>query len=260
MCDAGDRGCEDGVDTVVLKEVKYAKKNLIVEMEMDPEYEQAIDDLINEERLNLAHLKYDEQLKLKSDRSLELFNALKDQMSAANIENAQNLKASQIMQPIRYGNVTRSCYNTYNFAIGYDVDGNVNVGLITKHSSTTTDSFVNSVDSYSHISTHVKRIVRAFKKFIVESGQQPFNEFNHTGVWRSLTILECIGDVSMVAGIVAMENSECEENLKKSFSDRFLRDDNFTDADSQFQVLSVYWKRTTIEDCKRTITLEHIGG
>ncbi|VDM50211.1 unnamed protein product [Toxocara canis] len=235
----------------------------------------------------LAHMEYSEQLKRKTDNAVELINAVLRQMAPAGVKNARDMTASDILQPIRYSSKTSACYNKCEFTVGRNPEGKITVGFVGKRPSAA-NTFIVSVETYTHISEHMKRVVNAFQKFVVESGEEvgfeesmilpssfaygalmvhtfelmhsvfPFNELERTGVWKSLMVRECSGDVLIMASILAMKNSEREEELKKSFAERFFRSSNLSDKENRFRITSIYWER--IADAGENSIREHIGG
>lgn len=65
---------------------------------------------------------------------------------------------------------TTSYRNKCEFTVGRDVDGDVRVGFVSGRFAAN-EHFVIPVDTCDNISEHMKRIVKAFEKMVVESGQ-----------------------------------------------------------------------------------------
>uniref|UniRef100_F1KUW7 tRNA (uracil(54)-C(5))-methyltransferase n=1 Tax=Ascaris suum TaxID=6253 RepID=F1KUW7_ASCSU len=206
----------------------------------------------------LTDMPYSEQLKRKMNDATVLVNALLRQMAPAGVENARKISATDILQPIRYSSRTIACYNKCEFTVGRGLEGKMCVGFVAKKQLSVTESFIVSVDKYTHISEQMKRIVNAFQKFVVDSGEEPFNELERSGVWKSLTVRECGGDVLIMVTVLPMKDIEREEQLKKALVERFLRNDNLSNDDSRFRVTSIYWER--IADGGKNFTRENIGG
>lgn len=56
--------------------------------------------------------------------------------------------------------------------MGRGLEGKMCVGFVAKKQLSVTESFIVSVDKYTHISEQMKRIVNAFQKFVVDSGEE----------------------------------------------------------------------------------------
>ncbi|EJW70670.1 hypothetical protein WUBG_18424, partial [Wuchereria bancrofti] len=87
--------------------------------------------------------------------------------------------------------------NKCEFTIGHNIDGHICVGFVGGRFAAN-EHFVVPVDTCDNISAHMKRIVGAFEKLVLESGESPFNEFERKGVWKMLSIREFGSDVMMI--------------------------------------------------------------
>ncbi|VBB26525.1 unnamed protein product [Acanthocheilonema viteae] len=205
----------------------------------------------------LADKPYSEQLEIKmNDVKRIAMNFLKEMINA-HVNGANRIDIESLIESIRPSPRITEYRNKCEFTVGRNIDGDICVGFVGGR-FTANQHFVLPVDTCDNISAHMKRIVGAFEKLVVESGEPPFNEFERKGVWKMLSIREFGLDVMMIVTIFPMEDKEREKALIKVVQERFLHLNNFFDENSLFHITSLYWQR--LANASDPVIYEHIAG
>uniref|UniRef100_A0A915B449 tRNA (uracil(54)-C(5))-methyltransferase n=2 Tax=Parascaris univalens TaxID=6257 RepID=A0A915B449_PARUN len=205
----------------------------------------------------LADIDYNEQLERKMADAKRLATTLVRQMVSANVKDARSINAWELVQPIRRSPQTSGYRNKCEFTVGNDLEGNICVGFVGGRFSASLH-YILPMDECTNISERMKGIVNAFQKFVVDSEQAPFNEFERTGLWKMLTVREFIDDVMIIVTIFPMIDSEKEGQLKEALVERFLRVDTLSDEENKFRVTSIYWQK--LANASDPPVYEHIAG
>uniref|UniRef100_A0A915PR37 S-(hydroxymethyl)glutathione dehydrogenase n=1 Tax=Setaria digitata TaxID=48799 RepID=A0A915PR37_9BILA len=205
----------------------------------------------------LADKPYNEQLEIKMKDVKRIARNFLKEMIGAHVNGATKIDIESLIEPIRPSPRITEYRNKCEFTVGRNVEGQICVGFVGGRFAAN-QHFVVAVSTCDNISMHMKRIVEAFEKLVVESGELPFNEFERKGVWKMLSIREFGSDVMMIVTIFPMEDREREKALIKSVEKRFLQLNNLSDQSSLFRVTSLYWQR--LANASDPVIYEHIGG
>ncbi|KAM3717356.1 tRNA (uracil-5-)-methyltransferase [Dirofilaria immitis] len=205
----------------------------------------------------LANKAYSEQLEIKmNDVKRIAMNFLKE-MIGAHVNAANRIDIESLIESIRPSPRITEYRNKCEFTIGRNIEGHICVGFVGGR-FVANRHFVLPVDTCDNISVRMKRIVGAFEKLVVESGESPFNEFERKGVWKMLSIREFRSDVMMIVTIFPMEDEQREKALIKAVKKRFLQLNNLFDESSLFRITSLYWQR--LANASDPVIYEHIAG
>ncbi|MFH4973865.1 hypothetical protein AB6A40_000574 [Gnathostoma spinigerum] len=202
-------------------------------------------------------LPYSEQLDKKMKNSQRLATLLSKQMIYANVDGAKNINPYDLVEKIRPSPRLTEYRNKCEFTVGKDPDGNTRVGSVGGKFSQNRHYIV-TVNECTHISRQVKEIVTTFERFVIDSGEAPFDEFERTGFWKMLTVREFSSDVMLIVTTFPMDNEEKEALLKQKFAERFLAAGNLGEDGNRFRVTSVYW--CTLKDASYPVIYEFVGG
>uniref|UniRef100_F1KXT9 tRNA (uracil(54)-C(5))-methyltransferase n=1 Tax=Ascaris suum TaxID=6253 RepID=F1KXT9_ASCSU len=205
----------------------------------------------------LADIDYNEQLERKMADAKRLATTLVRQMVSANVKDARAINAWKLVQPIRRSPQTSGYRNKCEFTVGHDLEGNICVGFVGGRFSASLH-YILPMDKCTNISDRMKGIVNAFQKFVVDSEQAPFNEFERIGLWKMLTVREFVDDVMIIVTIFPMTDSEKEGQLKEALVERFLRVDALSEEENKFRVTSIYWQK--LANASDPPIYEHIAG
>ncbi|VDN37120.1 unnamed protein product [Gongylonema pulchrum] len=187
----------------------------------------------------LADKPYSEQLEIKmNDLKRTAANFVKG-MIDARVQGANEINIDELIEPIRPSPRVTAYRNKCEFTIGRDIDENVCVGFVGGRFSQN-QHYVVPVDSCDNISSHMKRVVKAFERFVIETGEA----------------LGC--DMMMIVTVFPTEDSEREKELIRLVEERFLDLNNFFDENSRFRVTSLYWQR--LANASDPPVYEHIAG
>ncbi|KAK6754185.1 hypothetical protein RB195_013283 [Necator americanus] len=202
----------------------------------------------------LADVPYNEQLQQKAKESSKLCERLLVELKKANVDDADKLRATQLVKEVLPSPKIRAYRNKCEFTIGLTREGNVCVGFVGGRFSQNEHHII-PIDDVDNITKTMKRIVVAVAEFVQSSGLPPFDEFARVGVWKMLTVREFGGDVMLILTVNPLEDREKEESLKKEFCSRFLDPSTF---ERGFRVTSLFWH--SIANCSDQVAYEHIGG
>ncbi|KAK6108207.1 Methyltransferase domain family protein [Brugia pahangi] len=205
----------------------------------------------------LADIPYSEQLEIKMKDVKRIAMIFLKEMIVAHVNGANRIDIESLIESIRPSPRITGYRNKCEFTIGHNIDGHICVGFVGGRFAAN-EHFVVPVDTCDNISAHMKRIVGAFEKLVLESGESPFNEFQRKGVWKMLSIREFGSDVMMIVTIFPMEDKESENALKKLVEERFLQLGNLSDENSFFRITSLYWQR--LANASDPVIYEHIAG
>uniref|UniRef100_A0A0R3RX02 tRNA (uracil(54)-C(5))-methyltransferase n=1 Tax=Elaeophora elaphi TaxID=1147741 RepID=A0A0R3RX02_9BILA len=205
----------------------------------------------------LADKPYNEQLEIKMNDVKRIARNFLKEMIGAHVNGANKIDIESLVESIRPSPRITEYRNKCEFTVGRNIDGHICVGFVGGRFAAN-QHFVLPVDTCDNISAHMKRIVGAFEKLVVESGEPPFNEFERKGVWKMLSIREFGSDIMMIVTIFPMEDGVREKALIKVVQERFLRLSNLSDKNSLFRITSLYWQR--LANASDPVIYEHIGG
>ncbi|KHN74429.1 tRNA (uracil-5-)-methyltransferase -like protein A [Toxocara canis] len=205
----------------------------------------------------LADVDYDEQLERKMSDAKRLATTLVRNMISANVMNARAINAWNLVQPIRRSPYTTCYRNKCEFTAGHDLEGNVCVGFVGGRFSANMH-YILPMDTCTNISERMKGIVKQFQNFIVDTGEETFNEFERVGVWKMLTIREFADDLMIIVTVFPIEDREKEEKLKESLVEKFLSKDNLSAEENRLRASSIYWQR--LANASDPPIYEHIAG
>lgn len=202
----------------------------------------------------LADFPYPEQLQRKVDDTKRSLSSLIKQLANANVSDSRTT-ADEYLEDIRPSPRVTAYRNKCEFTVGRSSDGNVCVGFVRGRFSDN-QHYILPVYTCDNISEQMKRIVKHFQQFVIDSGYPPFSEFERTGVWKMFTVREFGCDVMVIATIFPMQNGTEESSLMKDFSEKFLNLANL--KENRFRVTSVFWQR--LANASDPVIYEHIGG
>ncbi|VDO10188.1 unnamed protein product [Brugia timori] len=118
----------------------------------------------------LADIPYSEQLEIKmKDVKRIAMNFLKE-MIVAHVNGANRIDIESLIESIRPSPRITGYRNKCEFTIGHNIDGHICVGFVGGRFAAN-EHFVVPVDTCDNISAHMKRIVGAFEKLVLESGE-----------------------------------------------------------------------------------------
>ncbi|VDK84684.1 unnamed protein product, partial [Litomosoides sigmodontis] len=205
----------------------------------------------------LADKPYNEQLEIKLNDVKRIATSFLKEMICAHVSGANRIDIGSLIESVRPSPRVTEYRNKCEFTVGRNISGDICVGFVGGRFAAN-QHFILPVDTCDNISAQMKRIVRAFEKLVVESGESPFNEFERKGVWKMLSLREFGLDVMMIVTIFPMEDKEREKALIEVVQERFLRLSNLSDKDSRFHITSLYWQR--LANASDPVTYEHIAG
>lgn len=172
----------------------------------------------------LGHLSYEEQLDIKQKKIEDILRQFKFELKKANDFQRRSLGDDNDdpiceLKPVIGSPLTEGYRNKCEFSIGKTVDGEIMVG--NRLSSYANGSLsVASVDELKMVTPKMKQAAELLRKFVIQSGLQPFSADTYEGVFRNFTIRQNRkGDgLMLIIGIYPQElNDEEKEKFQKDF-------------------------------------------
>ncbi|CRL00292.1 CLUMA_CG013565, isoform A [Clunio marinus] len=172
----------------------------------------------------LGHLEYPEQLSIKQKKIEDNLKQFKIDLRRANsiqrkMPHDQNNDLICELRDIVQSPLTEAYRNKCEFSIGKTVDGDIEVGnRLSSYASGCTS--VANVAELKLPTPRMKLAAQLVKQFVLESGLEPFNAENYTGIFRNLTIRESRQNGFMM--IIGIHPQQMTDEEKDKFQKDFV--------------------------------------